>query len=126
MPFMCDIREDDDVYAVIFVSTRTKGDNGYSAAGAEMVEMASRQPGYLGIESVRDEKGNGITISYWKSLEAIKKWRENMAHSRAQSMGKEKWYESYALRISKIINSRYFLKDNMESPQQGERAGWAT
>ncbi len=111
MPFICDIKEK-GAYAVIFTSTRTRDDDGVSAMGAKIVELASKQPGYIGIESVRDERGHGITISYWKSLEAIKKWRENIEHSYARDMGKTKWYGSYALRVSKIINSRYFLKDS--------------
>ena len=52
-------------YAVIFSSQRTEGDHGYSAMAERMVELASRQLGYLGAESVRDSSGFGITVSYW-------------------------------------------------------------
>ena len=37
--------------AVIFTSTRTAGDQGYTTMSARMVELAATQPGYLGIES---------------------------------------------------------------------------
>lgn len=37
----------------------------------KMIELAKEQEGVLGIESARNEVG--ITVSYWNSLEAIKK-----------------------------------------------------
>ncbi len=87
-------------YAVIFTSTRTEGDNGYSAMAEAMEKLADKQPGYLGIESARNDIG--ITVSYWESLEAIKNWKENVQHQMAQKMGKEKWYAQYRLRIAKV------------------------
>ena len=64
-------------YAVIFTSERTPGDNGYEAMADEMFALAQEQPGFLGAESVRD--GLGITVSYWKSLEAIQDWKTTSA-----------------------------------------------
>ncbi len=63
-------------YAVIFTSIRTEGDNGYSAMANKMVELASQQPGFLGLESAREDVG--ITVSYWKDLDSIKKWKNNI------------------------------------------------
>lgn len=59
-------------YAAIFTSERTEGDDGYGVMGDKMVELAAQQPGFLGVESVRDHNGVGITVSYWESLDAIK------------------------------------------------------
>lgn len=59
-------------YAVIFTSIRTAGDNGYSQMDQEMEKLVIKQPGFLGFESARNE--NGITVSYWKDLESIKKY----------------------------------------------------
>jgi len=87
-------------YAVIFTSLRTEGDNGYAAMADEMDELAKRQPGYLGIESARNELG--ITVSYWRSLEDIKNWKANERHLVAQKTGRDKWYERYKVRICKV------------------------
>jgi heme-degrading monooxygenase HmoA len=87
-------------YAVIFTSLRTEGDNGYNAMAVEMEELAKQQPGFLGVESAKEEIG--ITISYWQSLEAIKNWKANARHLFAQQQGREKWYERYKTRISKV------------------------
>lgn len=87
-------------YAVIFTSLRTEGDNGYGAMAKEMDDLAKLQPGYLGIESAREDLG--ITVSYWRSLEDIKNWKANSRHLFAQKTGRDKWYESYKVRICKV------------------------
>ncbi len=87
-------------YAVIFTSVRTEGDNGYRAMADRMVELAAKQPGFLGLESAREEIG--ITVSYWSDLESIKQWRNDSEHLKAQQLGLEKWYASYKIRISKV------------------------
>lgn len=94
--------EREHYYAVIFTSLRTEGDNGYEAMAEKMVQMASEQPGFLGVESVRDESGAGITVSYWESLEAISNWKKNDAHRIAQDRGKQEWYQQYKTRICKV------------------------
>lgn len=87
-------------YAVIFTSLRTDGDNGYGDMATKMVELAARQPGYLGFESARENIG--ITVSYWSDLESIKNWKANIEHKQAQKLGHEKWYSSFKVRISKV------------------------
>lgn len=87
-------------YAVIFTSTRTEGDNGYSEVGDRMVELAQQQPGFLGIESARNDVG--ITVSYWADLASIKAWKAHSEHINAQKMGREQWYESFKVRIAKV------------------------
>lgn len=89
-------------YAVIFSSRRTPGDNGYGAMSDRMDELARRQPGFMGVESVRGADGFGITISYWSSLEAIRDWRRNEEHLLAQEQGKEAWYEHYEIKVCKV------------------------
>lgn len=40
----------------------------------EMVTIATRQPGFLGLETSRDKKGEKILVSYWKDVDAIEGW----------------------------------------------------
>lgn len=87
-------------YAVIFTSLRSDIDNGYASMAVHMEELASQQPGFLGVESAREEVG--ITVSYWESLDAIKNWKANMQHSVAQQRGRDEWYTGYKTRICKV------------------------
>lgn len=65
-----------------------------------MVKLAQEQEGFLGIESAREDIG--ITLSYWKDLQSIKKWKENTEHRIAQEKGQTDWYKCYKTRISKV------------------------
>ena len=87
-------------YAVIFTNTQTDKLEGYSEMAAAMEELASQQPGYLGMEHAREDVG--ITISYWETLEDIKNWKSNLDHLQAQARGKEQWYSWYKTRICKV------------------------
>ncbi|GAB5380653.1 MAG: antibiotic biosynthesis monooxygenase [Aliiglaciecola sp.] len=87
-------------YAVIFTSKRSNVDDGYGSTSELMASLAAQQPGYLGIESAREDIG--ITVSYWRDLESIKAWKQNNEHLAAQKAGREKWYESYIVRIAKV------------------------
>jgi heme-degrading monooxygenase HmoA len=89
-------------FAVIFTSTRTDADNGYAAMAATMVELASQQPGFLGVESVRGSDGLGITVSYWSSEESIRNWKLNSEHLVAQERGKADWYKNFVVRVAKV------------------------
>jgi heme-degrading monooxygenase HmoA len=88
-------------YAVIFTSTRA-GDEGYAETSERMNELASEQPGFLGIESVRGDDGLGITVSYWTDLESIRAWKANAEHRIAQQRGKREWYSDYVTRVCRV------------------------
>jgi heme-degrading monooxygenase HmoA len=96
-------------YAVIFTSLKTPADEGYSEMAARMAKLAQQQPGYLGHESARD--GTGITVSYWESLEAIKKWKQVAEHLEAQQKGISQWYSAYKTRICRVERDYGFEKD---------------
>jgi len=89
-------------FAVVFTSQQSANANGYEQMADRMVDLAEKQPGFVGIESVHDESGFGITVSYWESEEAIRAWKANAEHQEAQKRGREEWYESFDLRICRV------------------------
>lgn len=88
--------------AVIFSNQRTEGDQGYGAMAERMVELAREQPGFLGVESVRDSEGFGITVSYWKDEAAIAAWKAQAEHTAAQRLGWDRWYADFQLRVCRV------------------------
>ncbi|WP_435136031.1 antibiotic biosynthesis monooxygenase family protein [Formosa sp. A9] len=87
-------------YAVIFTSKRTEINSGYDDIALHMEQLAKHQPGFLGVDSARSTIG--ITVSYWKDLEAIKLWKQQTEHKQAQALGKLKWYSYYNVKICKV------------------------
>ena len=87
-------------YAVIFSSIKTDVTIGYAKMSDTMIALAKLQEGFLGMEAASNEIG--ITVSYWESLEAIKKWKQQTDHIEAQNTGKTDWYSWYNVKICKV------------------------
>ena len=96
-------------YAVIFTSVQTENIGGYAEMADSMETLAKQQPGFLGIESARNDIG--ITVSYWQDLESIKNWKANWEHLEAQKMGRKQWYSYYKVRICKL-EREYVFENN--------------
>lgn len=88
-------------YAVIFTSIRTPDEAGYADTAARMLELAARQPGFLGVDSARSD-GVGITVSYWRDEASIAAWREQAEHAEARRLGRQRWYEQFTLRVARV------------------------
>ena len=98
-----DPRSAQHCFAVIFSSKRTaEVPEDYDAASKAMVELAAKQPGFLGIENARGADGFGITVSYWDSLEAIRSWKDVPSHAAVQVKGKQSFYERYEVRVCTV------------------------
>ena len=97
-------------YAVIFTSTKTSNDDGYSEMAEKMEALAKVQPGFIGVDSAREKVG--ITVSYWESLTAIANWKNEMEHKVAQKTGKTQWYKNYTVRICKVEREYSFETPN--------------
>lgn len=95
-------------YAVIFSSIHTKVEEGYAEMAERMHELAQQQEGFLGMETAREKVG--ITVSYWRDLDSIKKWKMHADHQVAQENGRAKWYKAYKTRIA-LVERDYEFED---------------
>jgi heme-degrading monooxygenase HmoA len=90
------------MYAVIFRAEINSLDAEYSAMAEHMRELAMKEYGCT--EFIACTEGDSeIAISYWPSQEHIKAWHANPEHRVAQKLGKEKWYKSYQVDVTKVI-----------------------
>ncbi len=76
------------------------------SSSSGMVELASKQPGFLGVERARGPDGFGITLSCWVSLEAIRVWKDERSHRVTQERGKNTFSERYEVRVA-IVERGY-------------------
>lgn len=97
-------------YAVIFTNVQAGVDTDYEHTAQRMVELAAQQPGFLGVESAREELG--ITVSYWRSLEDIADWKADAEHQLAQQRGRSDWYQSYTTRIARVERDYSFSAES--------------
>lgn len=87
-------------YAVIFTSIRTDIVTDYKEMNKAIEKAVKDAEGFLGVEDCREEIG--ISVSYWKDLESIRKWKNNPLHGLAKEKGKNIWFSEYKTRIAKV------------------------
>ncbi|MEW2386589.1 antibiotic biosynthesis monooxygenase [Micromonospora sp. NPDC047707] len=98
-------------YAAILSTWHTGEDlEGYAETAVQMVQAAESQPGYLGRESLEGPDGHELTVVYYTTDEAIRRWREIAEHLVAQRLGRERWYEAYEVRIARVERSYRFQR----------------
>jgi uncharacterized protein len=100
------------VWTVSFANGRpahSAGD-GYSETANEMDALAAAQPGFLSVDSVRSDGGEGITVSRWASIAAMVSWRRVVSHQAAQQTGRERWYEWYRSDVARVDRTSEFRR----------------
>ncbi|GAA1976175.1 antibiotic biosynthesis monooxygenase family protein [Kitasatospora viridis] len=97
-------------YAVVFTAVRTSGDNGYQETDDRLMELAADEPGFLGVDAARGADGLGITVTYWQDEQSIAAWRNHAEHALARKYGREHWYSSYALHVTKVERAYGFTR----------------
>jgi uncharacterized protein len=102
------------VWVVSFANGRPVGDgsssDGYAETGEEMNTLAAQQPGFVGVDSVRDGDGVGITVSRWSSIAAMVSWRKVVSHQAAQANGRERWYDWYRSDVARVDRTSEFKR----------------
>ncbi|MCL6270959.1 antibiotic biosynthesis monooxygenase [Sansalvadorimonas sp. 2012CJ34-2] len=92
------------MYVVIFRATVDTIDHEYSQMTEWLREMALNRFGCLDFVSMMDGDQE-VALSWWPDLESIHKWKKESDHLMAQRLGKEKWYKSYSVEITKVEKS---------------------
>ena len=94
----------DPYIAVIFTSTRSlEHGEEYSLWAKRMNELVTNEPGFISMVSARDpETRFGITISYFKDEESVKRWKAIHEHQQAQELGKQKFYTEYSVKVATV------------------------
>lgn len=88
-------------YAVIFTSIKHQVDEDYYQTFEELYALGSEIEGYLGWEDAKGEEVS-ISISYWKNMDAINEWKNNLSHQTAKRKAVAEWYKYYRMRICKV------------------------
>jgi heme-degrading monooxygenase HmoA len=97
-------------YVVIFRSTR-KIDDGqlYLEWSEKMEKLVKSIDGYKQHFGFRDaDTREGVTISYFSSLEAISQWKSLADHKTAQQLGRDSFYEEYSVQVCEVLRDYGF------------------
>ncbi|WP_296495437.1 antibiotic biosynthesis monooxygenase [Rhodoferax sp.] len=95
------------MFVVIFRAKVRSTDSEYTLVAARMRELALGQFGCLEFTAVT-EGSDEIALSYWPSQEHIQAWKSHAEHVLAQTLGRERWYESYSVQVAEISREYRF------------------
>lgn len=89
-------------YAVIINTVYSADQEGHPEMAARMATLGQAQPGYLGRTSMSDETGAELTVIYYRDEASIRHWKADAEHLVAQRLGRERWYSSYDIQVSRV------------------------
>ncbi|HEY1180114.1 MAG TPA: antibiotic biosynthesis monooxygenase [Phytomonospora sp.] len=105
-------RPEPPYYVTVFTITPSGVDpDGYAAMNDRMVELATRQPGYLGRESTVLADGSDLTVIYYTDAASIRAWQQHPEHLEAQRLGKGRWLARYRVEIARVERAYEFAAE---------------
>lgn len=113
----------DTVIAVIFEVWPTDRDR-YLDIAADLHPLLVKIDGFISIERFGSltEEGKILSLSFWRDEEAVKAWRTQPEHGRAQQEGRHGVFRDYRLRVAHVLRD-YGLNDRKEVPADLQKNG---
>jgi heme-degrading monooxygenase HmoA len=82
--------------------------NGYGDMLREMTDLARTMPGFVEEKSYTSEDGEQLTVVWWQDHNTLGAWREHARHRTAQRLGREQWYDWYAMDVATVVRTTSF------------------
>jgi len=104
--------------AVIFELEPREGMMGpYLEIAAELKPILEQIDGFISVERFESltTPGKYVSISFWRDEEAVKRWRQQANHRRAQHKGRSEIFRDYRLRVAKVIRD-YTIDEREGAP----------
>ncbi|MCP4115854.1 MAG: antibiotic biosynthesis monooxygenase [Desulfobacteraceae bacterium] len=111
------------MFAVIFeVKPTREGKEEYLKIASGLRRFLENREGFISIERFQSfsEEGKLLSLSFWENEESVEKWRRVMEHRTAQKSGKDSLFESYRIRVAKVVRD-YTESDRTETPEDSLR-----
>ena len=77
----------------------------YLDMAAEMRPLVEQIDGFISVERFQSltNPGKLLSLSFFRDEAALDEWRQLTAHRRAQSVGRNRYFKDYRLRIAHVI-----------------------
>ena len=90
--------------------TAAAGDD-YTQWNAEMEALVRQNPGFVDVKGYRADDGERLTIVRFRDEESLRGWARMPRHLEAQRLGREKWYEYYAMEVASVTRTSDFTRE---------------
>jgi len=114
------------MFAVIFeLEPHRQYQSEYLEIAADLKSHLETIDGFISVERFESltQPGKLLSLSYWRDEASIEAWRNLHNHRNAQTLGRERIFSHYRLRVANIVRE-YSLHDREQAPQDSrERHG---
>ncbi len=80
----------------------------YERWAQRMLELASRQPGFVSLKTFAADDGERVSIVEFESEAAHGAWRNHPEHREAQRLGRERFYSEFQIQICSPVRRYAF------------------
>jgi len=96
----------------------------YLGIAADLRPLLDGIDGFLSIERFTSltEPDKILSLSFWRDEDAVKAWRTQPEHGRAQQEGRHGVFRDYRLRVAHVLRD-YGLNDRKEVPADLQKNG---
>jgi len=107
------------MHAVIFEVEPKAGHEGdYLDIAAALKSELEKIDGFISVERFRSlsKEGKLLSLSFWRDADAVKRWREQTQHRRAQARGRTDVFADYRISVA-AVERQYGMFARAEAPQ---------
>jgi len=80
----------------------------YGEWAGRMLELARAMPGFVDFKTFQADDGERVSVITFANLDAQRAWRDHPEHRVAQQLGRERFYQSYAIQVAEVIGEHRF------------------
>jgi heme-degrading monooxygenase HmoA len=103
--------DDEGSVVTVFRSTlRADAIDEYEPLADRMVELARAMPGFVDYKTFSADDGERVTVVTFASLPAHQAWRDHPEHREAQRLGRERFYDAFAIQICRCLRETRFRR----------------
>ncbi|MBT3557535.1 MAG: hypothetical protein HN644_08535 [Rhodospirillales bacterium] len=96
----------------IHVDESLSGLDGHVRAAREMATVATRQPGFISLDTQRHAGRLNAFIILWSDLEAIDEWRAKIYEQALQRYGTDAWQTFSDMKLETLEHHTVAIQDN--------------
>jgi heme-degrading monooxygenase HmoA len=93
----------------VFRSTlRPDAAEDYELVAERMLGLARAMPGFVDYKTFESGDGERVTIVTFATADEHRAWRDHPEHRQAQRLGRERFYDSYAIQVGRVTTEHRF------------------
>ena len=99
-------------HVVTVFRSRLRADAGaeYHDVAERTLALARTMPGFVDFKAFEADDGERVSVITFATAETQRAWRHHPEHRAAQRLGRERFYETYAIQVCEVRDEHVFTR----------------